>query len=87
MRGMVVGEGGRSTGVLLYYKYFFFNSYLLLVNVGLIFCRYIFVDCKIDGGKQLCLSRRASGAFRLLNITVYEPMAPNYLCWLLEKNI
>ena len=49
----------------------FLNSQLLLVFKCNI-CRYILVDCKIDG-KHLCLSRRASAAFRLLNISVYKP--------------
>ena len=70
----------------------FLNSQLHLVFKCNIY-RYILVDCKIDG-KHLCLSRRASAAFRLLNITVYKPngsylsmLAPNFFylgaSWLL----
>ena len=56
----------------------FLNSQLLLVFKCNI-CRYILVDCNMDGKHlwQLCLSRRASVAFRLLNITVYKPIGVN----------
>ena len=54
----------------LYFKYWysFFKFSITFGKYNI--CRYILVDCKIDG-KHLCLPRRASAAFR--HITVYEP--------------
>ena len=33
MRGMVVGEGGRSSGVLLYFKHEFSDNMLVFINI------------------------------------------------------
>ena len=42
-----------------------------------IICRYIFVDCKIDG--KHCQSRRESAAFWAPKYKFMNQMAPNYV--------
>ena len=58
MRGMVVGEGGRSSGVLLYFRISEFRRKLaVLPSVNYVICRrsacnLLNVKCRVDQAKE-----------------------------------